>query len=64
MKGTDQKRLHPSRHREADKIVASIDAPDIRPIDARSRPHAGGRDLLAHASELILVTAESIVFQM
>jgi site-specific recombinase XerC len=62
-KGTDQKQAAPLGHREADEIVASIDAPHMRPKDVRDLAlMLVGRDLLARASELVSVLAESIAF--
>jgi site-specific recombinase XerD len=62
-RGTQQKQAAPLGHREADKIVASIDAADARPKDVRDLAlMLVGRDLLARASELVSVTVESITF--
>jgi hypothetical protein len=62
-RGTNQKQAAPLGHREADKIVASIDTQGMRPKDVRDLAlMLAGRDLLARASELVSITAESITF--
>jgi site-specific recombinase XerD len=60
---TQRKQAAPLGHREADKIVASIDAADARPKDVRDLAlMLLGRDLLARASELVSITVENITF--
>jgi site-specific recombinase XerD len=62
-KGTQQKQAPALNQRDADRIAATVDAPEARAKDVRDLALLlVGRDLMARASELVSITLEAVTF--